>query len=63
MPALPPIVPSLPHAGHSQPARGDELRRVASAELLGGGREVLTEHGDQTYRLCLTASNKVILVK
>jgi hemin uptake protein HemP len=38
-------------------------RRLDSIELLGGHREVLIAHGDQTYRLRLTASNKLILVK
>jgi hemin uptake protein HemP len=31
--------------------------------LLQGGREVLIHHDGQIYRLRLTASNKLILVK
>jgi len=38
-------------------------RELVSAELLAGAREVLIRHGDQVYRLRLTASNKLILVK
>lgn len=36
---------------------------IASAELLRGQRELLIHHAGQTYRLRLTASNKLILVK
>jgi hypothetical protein len=36
---------------------------VHSAALLQGGREVLIHHDGQIYRLRLTASNKLILVK
>ncbi len=63
MPAMPPVLPPLPRAGDLPPPREEALRRVASTDLLGDKREVLIEHGDQTYRLRLTASNKLILVK
>jgi hemin uptake protein HemP len=36
---------------------------IASADLLQGRRELLIHHAGQTYRLRLTASNKLILVK
>ncbi len=38
-------------------------RSLASEELFAGAREVLIRHGEQTYRLRMTASNKLILVK
>lgn len=37
--------------------------RVAFAELSSGRREVYIEHAGQTYRLSLTAQNKLILTK
>ena len=36
---------------------------VSSRDLLAGHREVIIEHGAERYRLCLTNSNKLILVK
>lgn len=36
---------------------------VASADLFGAGREVVIRHGDEVYRLRLTNSNKLILIK
>lgn len=36
---------------------------VDSATLMGGRRELLIRHGDETYRLRVTASNKLILTK
>jgi hemin uptake protein HemP len=36
---------------------------VSSRTLLAGHREVIIEHGTERYRLRLTASNKLILVK
>jgi len=36
---------------------------IASAELLQGHRELLIHHAGQTYRLRLTATNKLILMK
>lgn len=36
---------------------------VTSRELLAGGRELIIHHGDATYRLKLTGSNKLILTK
>lgn len=43
------------------PAKG--IPTVASADLFGGGREVVIRHGDEVYRLRLTNSNKLILIK
>jgi hemin uptake protein HemP len=36
---------------------------VDSTSLLAGQRELIIRHGDDTYRLRLTASNKLILTK
>jgi len=36
---------------------------VDSVTLLGGRRELIIRHGDEVYRLRLTASNKLILTK
>ena len=36
---------------------------VSSRDLLAGHREVIIEHGTEHYRLRLTNSNKLILVK
>lgn len=55
--------PALPVARPADMAMDATARRLDSIELLGGHREVLIAHGDQTYRLRLTASNKLILVK
>mgnify|MGYP001555706684 FL=1 len=38
-------------------------RIVSSESLLAGQRELLIQHGAERYRLRLTASNKLILVK
>lgn len=37
--------------------------RIESRDLFVGTREVLIAHGDDTYRLRLTAQNKLILTK
>jgi hemin uptake protein HemP len=36
---------------------------ISSTALLAGAREVLIRHGEETYRLKLTSSNKLILTK
>lgn len=38
-------------------------RTVDSAELMKGRRELIIRHGVDTYRLRITASNKLILTK
>lgn len=52
------------------PALPSGLRRIAiaenqinSSELFSGTREIIIAHGDDTYRLRLTAQNKLILTK
>lgn len=37
--------------------------RVDSRELFQGAREITIAHGDETYRLRITAQNKLILTK
>lgn len=41
----------------------DAATTVDSATLLKGRRELLIRHGAETYRLRITASNKLILTK
>jgi hemin uptake protein HemP len=36
---------------------------IASRELFNGTREIIITHGDDSYRLRLTAQNKLILIK
>jgi len=38
-------------------------RRLKVSELLAGGKEAILEHGNQDYRLRITASGKLILTK
>lgn len=47
----------------SDPTPDPPPRELVSTELLAGAREVLIRHGEQVYRLRLTAANKLILVK
>ena len=42
---------------------GDGPRTITSAELLRGGRELRIAHGDETYRLLLTRTGKLLLQK
>jgi hemin uptake protein HemP len=46
-------------AGDAQAA----LRSIRSEDLLQGAREVLIQHGQETYRLRLTKAGKLILNK
>jgi len=46
------------------PATSDSVALVAdSVTLMGGRRELIIRHGADTYRLRVTASNKLILTK
>lgn len=38
-------------------------RVITTDELFAGGREVWIQHGDQQYRLRITAAGKLILTK
>lgn len=52
-------------ASHSASARSISLddNRLDSRDLFSGAREITITHGDDTYRLRLTAQNKLILTK
>jgi hemin uptake protein HemP len=51
-------------AGGLEPGTPDPVALVAdSAALMGGRRELIIRHGADTYRLRVTASNKLILTK
>lgn len=56
----------------TRPMRSDEAERsrpdaetpsVESVVLMGGRRELIIRHGADSYRLRVTASNKLILTK
>jgi hemin uptake protein HemP len=53
--------PSDPNAPPADNAAAPRI--VTSESLLAGRRELLIQHGSEQYRLRLTASNKLILVK
>lgn len=55
--------PSTGTSASAGPAEGSAPRVVTSEVLLAGRRELLIQHGAEQYRLRLTASNKLILVK
>ncbi|HVW22522.1 MAG TPA: hemin uptake protein HemP [Opitutaceae bacterium] len=52
-------------ASTDAPRRTVELNnnRIDSRALFVDGREIVIAHGDETYRLRLTAQNKLILTK
>jgi hemin uptake protein HemP len=60
-PTSPPKTGQLVDSDRSDPGRPVPI--VDSAELLGGRRELIIRHGAGTYRLRITASNKLILTK
>jgi hemin uptake protein HemP len=55
---VPPSDPNAPAADNAAAPRV-----VSSDTLLAGRRELIIQHGAEQYRLRLTASNKLILVK
>jgi hemin uptake protein HemP len=56
--------PSQPDIPQPPAAESTAVPRIVSSEsLLAGQRELLIQHGAERYRLRLTASNKLILVK
>jgi hemin uptake protein HemP len=42
---------------------GGSIRRLTSAELLAGAKEVVIEHEKELYRLRCTSKGKLILTK
>lgn len=55
--------PDTPHGTDAATQPGADTPGIASSDLLQGRRELLIHHAGQTYRLRLTAANKLILVK
>ncbi|WP_373996656.1 hemin uptake protein HemP [Duganella sp. 1224] len=58
-PALPAAAHSVTAAAATQAAK--PVKRVSSAGLMDGGRELEIEHGGRVYRLRITQLNKLIL--
>jgi hemin uptake protein HemP len=54
--------PRAVRAAEPESAGGGPLV-VDSVTLMGGRRELIIRHGNDTYRLRVTASNKLILTK
>ncbi len=52
-----------PGSRREAPERPEPKRRVNSAELFAGGREVIIEHNGEEYRLRITRQWKLILTK
>jgi hemin uptake protein HemP len=52
-------------SGTSRPGRAIKIveGRIDSRDLFVGTREIIIGHGDESYRLRLTAQNKLILTK
>lgn len=53
----------LTRAGPARPDEHGAETGVDSTVLMNGRRELLIRHGEEIYRLRLTASNKLILTK
>jgi hemin uptake protein HemP len=54
--------PRVVRAAEPEPA-GSSPVVIDSVTLMGGRRELIIRHGADTYRLRVTASNKLILTK
>ncbi len=59
-PAMPAVVAAHPVAAVAAQAV-KPIKRVSSASLMEGGREMEIEHAGRTYRLRITQLNKLIL--
>ena len=53
----------ITRAGPARPEEQGADTSVDSTALMNGKRELLIRHGEELYRLRLTASNKLILTK
>ena len=60
-PTSPSNVDQPAECARSEP--GHAIPIVDSAALMGGRRELIIQHGTGSYRLRITASNKLILTK
>jgi hemin uptake protein HemP len=58
-PAMPPALPARPVTAATQAIA--PVKRVSSAGLMDGGRELEIDHGGRIYRLRITQLNKLIL--
>jgi hemin uptake protein HemP len=56
LPATPPAIAARPAASAMAP-----VKRISSAGLMDGGREIEIEHAGRIYRLRITQLNKLIL--
>lgn len=56
-------LPRIVRAAEPGPAGAATPPVVDSATLMGGHRELVIRHGEEFYRLRVTASNKLILTK
>jgi len=56
------LQPRIVWAAEPEPSGSSPLV-VDSVTLMGGRRELIIRHGEDTYRLRVTASNKLILTK
>lgn len=41
----------------------NQVRTLDSQSILAGEKQVVIQHGDNQYRLCVTKENKLILTK
>jgi hemin uptake protein HemP len=60
LPATPPAIAARPAASASAHVVAP-VKRISSAGLMEGGREVEIEHAGRVYRLRITQLNKLIL--
>lgn len=60
-PALSPAIAAHPVNAAAAQAVAKPVKRVSSASLMEGGRELEIEHAGRTYRLRITQLNKLIL--
>jgi hemin uptake protein HemP len=60
-PSPPSSIDQLAEREHNGDGRAIPI--VDSATLMGGRRELIIQHGTGSYRLRITASNKLILTK
>jgi hemin uptake protein HemP len=57
------VIDGAPSEIVAEPAAGDSVIRIASAEFFRGRREVVIVHRGQKYRLRITKADKLILTK
>ncbi|WP_174821633.1 hemin uptake protein HemP [Duganella rivi] len=60
-PAMPPAIAAHPVAAAAAVQAVKPVKRITSASLMEGGRELEIEHSGRVYRLRITQLNKLIL--